>query len=75
MSQLVIDGLDNLGHAVKELRLSNNLKIIPAETQTGVSMATISLMEHGKIHPRLSTLVQYAQALGVDEIVIKLHQK
>ena len=72
MKRVTINRLSELGSEMRKLRKSKKLGILEAEGVTDVSMATISLMENGKQFPRIYTLVSYAKALGVDEILIKI---
>ena len=72
MKRITINGLSELGLEMRKLRKSKKLGILSAENISKVSIATISLMENEKQFPRIYTLVSYAKALGVDEILIKI---
>jgi len=72
MKKITINCADDLGPALRAFRESKEYKIVPMSKESGISTATISLVEQNKQHPRVDTLISYAKSLGVREIVIKI---
>lgn len=72
MKRITIEKLEQVGPKLKDLRISKKCRMVPLSKASGISPSTISLIEHGKQYPRLDTLMRYSQALGVDEILIKI---
>ena len=55
-----------LGHALRALRLSKNLKLEELSRLSGVGIATLSHLENGNRDPKLSTITRILQALRSD---------
>lgn len=72
MKRITIEKLEEVGTKLKDLRISKKYRMVPLSKASGISPSTISLIEQGKQYPRLDTLMRYSQALGVDEILIKI---
>jgi transcriptional regulator with XRE-family HTH domain len=72
MKRLTLNSIEELGPALKKIRLKKKLKMVPLQKSCNISISSISLIEQGKQYPRLHTLINYAQTLGVDEILIKI---
>ncbi len=55
-----------LGHALRALRLSKNLKLEELSRLYGVGIATLSHLENGNRDHKLSTITRILQALRSD---------
>lgn len=55
----------HVGQRVRQLRIEHGWSIRGLAEASGLSSNTLSLIEHGKISPSVSTLHRAAQALGV----------
>lgn len=55
-----------LGHALRALRVSRNLKLEELSRLSGVGIATLSHLENGNRDPKLSTITRVLQALRSD---------
>ena len=75
MNRVTISSASELGPELRKLRTSKGLKILEVENLSGVSISTISMVEQGKQYPRMNTLVAYLDALGVDELVVRIPHK
>lgn len=63
-----------LGDNVRKIRIEKNISILELEQLSGVSRATIDILEHSRLKDvRLSTLQKIATALNVD--ITELLQK
>ena len=71
MKRIVCTDYTQLGKELKSIRVNKKLRLRSLEEQSGISISTISMIEQGKQYPRISTLMSYAKALDIDEIVIK----
>ena len=57
--------MDNIGHRLKTLRTRHGLSQRQLAARSGVSNATISLIEHGRTDPSLGLLKRVLDAMGV----------
>ena len=55
----------NLGRSIKMCRTNQGLSQEDLATRIGMSVSYISLIEHGKRDPAISTIGEVASALGV----------
>lgn len=55
-----------LGRAVKAIRTHLSLKLTDVSAMTGISVATLSKVEHGQLSLTYDKLVQLSEGLGVD---------
>lgn len=58
--------LVNINYKIKELRLKQGISIRKLAELSDISYAHISLIENGKRHPTLLSLIHIASALNVD---------
>jgi len=54
-----------IGEKIRKIRKSKNVSLGILEKYTGISKGNLSLIEHGKVNPRISTLEKIAKALKV----------
>jgi transcriptional regulator with XRE-family HTH domain len=57
--------MDNIGHRLQTLRTSRGLSQRKLAAASGVSNATISLIEHGRTDPSMGLLKRILESLGV----------
>ena len=57
--------MDNIGRRLKSLRTSRGLSQRKLAAASGVSNATISLIEHGRTYPSMGLLKRVLESLGV----------
>ena len=71
MNKIVCENYKALGPELRKIRIAKKLKLRPLEASSGISVSTLSMIEQGKQYPRIHTLMSYAKALGIDEVIIK----
>lgn len=70
--KLVIDNLYTLPDVLKKERLAKNITQKELAKLAHVGENTVALTENGRTNPSVEVLTSIVQALGYDEITIKL---
>jgi transcriptional regulator with XRE-family HTH domain len=65
--------LRETGSRVRSIRSACGVTLVQLSTKSGVTSSQLSLIENGRVEPRLSTLVRILDALGADlsDVVVK----
>ena len=71
--KLIINHIYNLPETLKAARLANKLTQKELAQLAHVGENTVALTEKGRTNPSVEVLTSIVQALGYDEIIIKLH--